>query len=39
MTILYTSLIVHIIAGLVGVISAFALLIGLLHRVPKNPLA
>ncbi|MEK7593834.1 MAG: hypothetical protein AAB471_01570 [Patescibacteria group bacterium] len=35
MTILYTSLIVHIIAGLVGVISAFALLIGLLHRVPK----
>ena len=35
MTILYTSLIVHIIAGLVGVISAFALLIGFLRHVPK----
>lgn len=35
MTILYIALIVHIIAGLIGVISAFALLIGLLRRVPK----
>lgn len=35
MTILYTALVAHIILGLIGVIGAFALLIGLLHRLPK----
>ena len=35
MIILYTALVAHIIIGLVGVISAFALLIGFLRRMPK----
>lgn len=35
MTLLQTALVTHIILGLVGVIGAFALLIGLLHRLPK----
>ncbi|OGZ04206.1 MAG: hypothetical protein A2648_01330 [Candidatus Lloydbacteria bacterium RIFCSPHIGHO2_01_FULL_41_20] len=35
MTILYAMLILHIITGLIGVMSAFSMLIGFLRRVPK----
>ena len=35
MTLLQTALVTHIILGLIGVIGAFATLIGLLHRLPK----